>query len=107
MTARAVSNRVRCISIDWVPRAVVAMRAPIDDKAIATIERATKASISVNPALFSGGIDWNNLDPSRQPVDPHFIASARSAQCDDTAARHSGRKETDCVTGRVMPATGW
>ena len=79
MMARAVSSRVNRSSIQWTPRAVLATSVPIDVKATATIASATSASISVKPVLSLSAVEWDNLDPSRQPIDAHFITSAQTA----------------------------
>src|SRR3974390_1170923 len=97
MTARAVSNRVNRPSILRTPRALLPIKLPIDAIIMATIESATSASISVKPAFApSGGIERNNLDPSREPIDAHFITDTQAGQGNDATTRHSGGKETDC-----------
>jgi hypothetical protein len=66
------------------------MRLPTDANTAAMIASATSASISVKPALFSGGVEWDNLDASRKPVDAYLIAAdAQTAQRDDPPTRHS------------------
>jgi hypothetical protein len=47
----------------------------MDANTAAMIASATNASISVKPALLSGGIEWDNLDSSRKPVDAYLIAA--------------------------------
>ena len=78
MTARAVSNRVKCPSIERMPRAVLAIKLPIAAITMATIDNATSASISVKPATpWSGGVERDNLDPSCQPIDAHLITNSQ------------------------------
>ena len=75
MIARAVSKRVICVWIDRVARTFVAANAPMDANTVAMTESATSASTSVKPAMaVLCGIERRNLDPSRQPIDPDFIA---------------------------------
>lgn len=107
MTARAVSNRVKCSLIERTPRAVLAIKLPIDANAIVTIESATRASISVKPAeASSAAVERNNLDSSRQPIDAHLVTYARARQRNDATARHSGGKESDRGATLVMTTTG-
>jgi hypothetical protein len=85
---RAVSNRVKCASIERLPRALLAISAPIDANATATIARATTASISVNPAVPLCAVDCDNLDPSRQPIHAHLVAHPQPAKRNDSATGH-------------------
>jgi hypothetical protein len=49
MTARAVSKVNKCASIERLPRAVLAINAPMDDSVKLTIASATRTSINENP----------------------------------------------------------
>ena len=76
MIARAISSRVKCASIYLVPRAVVAINAPIDANVMATIDSATNTSIRVKPSVpVLRSVERHNVDSSCQPIDAHFIAN--------------------------------
>src|SRR5260221_6282491 len=96
MVARAVCSETKWASIDRLPRAALAINAPIDDNAIATIDSATSTSISVNPAmLILGAVERYNLNPPCQPIDADLVAGGLAGQGDEAAPRQFPREETD------------
>src|SRR5262249_39015527 len=72
--SRAASNRSRRPSMERVPRTLLPIDRPIDDKVIAKVERATRTSMRVKP-LFGPltAVEPPNFDPPRQPVDANLI----------------------------------
>lgn len=60
--------------MERVPRTLLAINAPIEDKVIAKIESATRTSMRVKP-LFGPltAVERHNFDPPRQPVDANLI----------------------------------
>src|SRR5262245_54864149 len=101
---RAVSNRIKCASIERAPRALLAISAPIGANTTATTESATSASISVNPQTPLSAVDCDNLDSSGQPIHAHLIAHPQTTKRNDSATGHPRRKKTNCESLSVRPA---
>src|SRR3954469_12964008 len=98
MIARPVSTNVRWVSIDCVPRTLVAIKEPIAASAMARMPSATSTSTRVNPASagrWSQGAARNNVAPSGEPLNADFIAGAQAGNGDDAATRHARGEELD------------
>src|SRR5580658_5522525 len=106
--ARAVSTKVRCSSIERVPRTVVAISDPIAVSETATIARATSTSTSVKPATpcrSSKHFGRDNFYSPRQPIDANVVADLVARQPDRSAARHAGREKVNRRAGNALIAT--
>ena len=116
--ARAVSTRAKGWSIERIARTVVDIREPMAASEADTMASAISTSMSVKPATACRPVrgacpdanvlergDRDNLDTSRQPIDPYLIAGAQAGERNGSAAGHSGTEEIDAGSGGALIAT--